>query len=457
MFGTIEIPVWLAVCAGLLGLAGLLDRIIGPSIRWMFRKRVNRTIDRVNQRLALKIQPFKLTKRKVLIDRLVYDPQVMEAMDDYVREEGVPREVALEKVEQYARETVPAFSAFAYFAFGARVARWISQGLYRVRLGFIDEDALAKVDPTATVVFVMNHRSNVDYLLVTYLAAERSALSYAVGEWARVWGLQSLIRSMGAYFIRRKSRNALYRKVLARYVAMATEGGVTQAVFPEGGLSRDGTLQPLKLGLLAYMTEGFEPGVSRDVVFIPVGLNYDRVLEDRILTDKGETEGSRRFKVRPWEALAFTGRLTWRRITGRMHKFGYACVSFGKPLSLSEFMAGQSEAGDLAPLGDELLRRVGNVIPVLPVSLIATVLLEADAALSPLELKSRTLALLHRLVAAGAHAHIPRGDDDYAVEVGLRMLRLRRLILEDDGMISVNPDDAHILRYYANAIAHLER
>jgi glycerol-3-phosphate O-acyltransferase len=60
-------------------------------------------------------------------------------------------------------------------------------------------------------------------------------VSYAVGEWARVWPLSALIRSMGAYFIRRGSRNALYRKVLARYVQMATEEGTTQAMFPKAG------------------------------------------------------------------------------------------------------------------------------------------------------------------------------------------------------------------------------
>ncbi len=55
----------------------------------------------------------------------------------------------------------------------------------------VHQDAgLAQVDPDATVVFVMNHRSNMDYgALVTYLAADRSALSYAVREWARVWPL----------------------------------------------------------------------------------------------------------------------------------------------------------------------------------------------------------------------------------------------------------------------------
>jgi len=453
MTSTVEIPLWLAILAGVLGLLGLLDRIIGPSLRWFFRKRVNRAIDRLNQRLDLKIQPFKLTKRKVLIDRLIYDPEVMAALEAHVVEEDVPREVAVEKVERYARETVPAFSAFAYFGFGMRLSRWVSQALYRVRIGVYDEKELSAIDPEAAVVFVMNHRSNIDYLLVTYLAAQRTSLSYAVGEWANVWGLRQVIRAMGAYFIRRKSRNPLYRKVVARYIKMAVEGGVTQAMFPEGGLSRDGRLGEAKLGLISYMCDGFEAGVSRDIVFVPVGLNYDRVIEDRILLESIAEEKQPRFNAGPFSAVKFVLRLMWMKATGRLYRFGYACVSFGTPLSLSEYAAGGEV--DVEALGETLMERVGSVIPVLPVSLVATVLLESDRALSPLELKAETAALIMRLKASGAHLHLPRNDDDYAVDVGLRMMRMRRLVIEGEDGLRANPDEDRVLRYYANAIAHL--
>jgi glycerol-3-phosphate O-acyltransferase len=141
---------------------------------------------------------------------------------DYADEKGIRQDVAAQSARSYAREIVPGFSAATYFGFAIRVARWLSRALYRVRLGSYDEATIRAIDPNATVVFVMNHRSNMDYVLVTYLVAERSALSYAVGEWARVWPLQSLIRAMGAYFIRRRHLNPLYRRVLARYVQMAT-------------------------------------------------------------------------------------------------------------------------------------------------------------------------------------------------------------------------------------------
>ena len=134
------------------------------------------------------------------------------------------------EVHRYAREIVPTFNAYIYFRVGYSIARTVARFLYRVRLGFADERTLAGVPPNTAVVFVMNHRSNMDYVLVAFLAAERTALSYAVGEWARIWPLQQLIRSMGAYFVRRNSDSPIYRRVLERYVHMATEAGVAQAM-----------------------------------------------------------------------------------------------------------------------------------------------------------------------------------------------------------------------------------
>ncbi|MEM7238355.1 MAG: 1-acyl-sn-glycerol-3-phosphate acyltransferase, partial [Pseudomonadota bacterium] len=388
MLGSVELPVWVVVLAGVLALFGLIDRVIGPGLRWMLRKRVNRAIDELNSRLQLRIQSFKLTKRQVLIDRLIHDPDVMRAVEVRADETGAPRDAIASEVEAYAREIVPAFSAYAYFAVGARVSRWIAQAFYRVRLGAFDETALQEIDRDATVVFVMNHRSNFDYLLVTYLAAQASALSYAVGEWARVWPLSRIIRSMGAYFIRRRSRDALYRRVLARYVHMATEGGVTQAVFPEGGLSRDGLLQPPKLGLLSYIVQGFDPEGQRDVIFVPVGLNYDRVTEDRVLLAARDPDvGARAFRVSPLSAAGFIAKLGWRKLTGRFYRLGYACVSFGNPLSLRGFLASTEADDKVTALGDELMGRVGRVVPVLPVALLSRILVRADGPIAGLDLK----------------------------------------------------------------------
>lgn len=214
MARSVSLPVWLVVVLVLLATWAALDRLLVPSVRWYLRRRVNRVIDELNTRLRLEIRPFQRTKRQVLVDRLLYDPRVVQAIEAHAREQGMPREVAAARVERYAREIVPAFNAYFYFRIGYWISKRVARFLYRVRLGFSDEAGLAAVAPGATVVFVMNHRSNMDYVLVSYLAADRTALSYAVGEWARVWPLQTLIRSTGAYFVRRSSGDPLYRRVL---------------------------------------------------------------------------------------------------------------------------------------------------------------------------------------------------------------------------------------------------
>ena len=464
---TVTLPLWVFIVLGALALLALVDRLLLPSMRWALRRRANRAIDELNTRLKLHIQPFKLTKRQVLIDQLIYDPEVLHAAEEYAREQKVPREVAMDKVKRYAREIVPSFSAYAYFRVGTRIAKRLSQMLYRVRIGYKNDEALKNVDPDSSVVFVINHRSNMDYVLVTYVAASSSALSYAVGEWAQIFGLRNLIRSMGAYFIRRDSRDALYRKVLARYVHMATTAGVVQAIFPEGGLSRDGRLRPPKFGLLSYMVASFDPHGRRDVVFIPVGVNYDRVLEDRILTSAANTAPGEvpAFRFQPLVFTRHFFRHLWMAARGHWHRFGYTCVSFGEPMSLRKYLAEQKVDFRLLPaearhaeierLGRRLMDAVGAVVPALPVSLVATALLESDGPLTRFELKARVSALIDTLEGTGAYVHIPRADRDYAIDVGLRMLTLRHLVTEEEGSYRANPQELVLLRYYANAIAHL--
>ena len=49
---------------------------------------------------------------------------------------------------------------------------------------------------------------------------------------------------------------------------------------------------------------------------------------------------------------------------------------------------------------------------------------------------------------------MPRGDEDYAVSAGLRMLTLRRLVRRgEDGLCRAAPAETALLAYYANAIA----
>jgi glycerol-3-phosphate O-acyltransferase len=458
---------WLFVVLAALAAWAAYEKLLVPAVRWYVANRANLVIDEVSKRLRIGIRPFQRTRRQALIDRLLTDPKVQKAAEQHAEKMGVPVLTSLAMVETYAREIVPAFNAYLYFRIGYWIGRRVAQMLYRVRLGYVDSEGLSKVESNATVVFVMNHRSNMDYVLAGYLAADQTALSYAVGEWARIWPLSALIRAMGAYFVRRNSKDDLYRRVLERYIAMATEAGVPQAVFPEGGLTRDGKIREPRLGVLDYMLRGFRLGGERDLVFVPLGINYDRVLEDRTLLLSIDPDAKKPGRlVALWRTLAFVGRNLRLMMRSEWFRFGYACVNFGSPVSMRAYcrsrnidfkeLGGEDRKREVAALGRHLIETVGKIVPVIPVPLITTVFLKDETRkLSELEIKAEVEQLIEKLESRGAHVYIPRKDLDYAIHVGLRMLTLRRLVENRDGLYGARSGQTAVLRYYANSIAHL--
>ena len=324
MESTVTLPVWLFILLIAFAAVMVLDRILLPGMRWYLRRRVNRVIDEVSHRLDIEIRPFQLTRRQNLIDQLVFDDKVIEAVKQHASEKDMPTAIAQAKAIKYAKEIVPRFNAYLYFRLGYWFAKKVARLVYRVRVGFYDDEGLKNIPQGSSVVFVMNHRSNMDYILVSFLIAEKTTLSYAVGEWARIWPLQTLIKSMGAFFVRRNSGNTLYRKVLERYVNMATRAGVCQAVFPEGSLTKDGALREPRLGFMDYMLRDYHPDIDKDIIFIPVGINYDRVLEDRSLLRNLNSKASKRsawFVIKT--TLVFLHKTLMLSRKNRWRRFGY--------------------------------------------------------------------------------------------------------------------------------------
>jgi len=148
------------------------------------------------------------------------------------------------------------------------------------------------------------------------------------------------------------------------------------------------------------------------------------------------------------------------------HRFGYACVNFGTPVSVREWTATRGivlaqlpkdqRQAEVAALGRHLMAQVAQLIPVLPVPLV-TMLMVADLrrARSEFEIKAEVGALVQQLQARGARLYVPRQDWDYAVSAGLRMLVQRHLVDEADGLFTPRASEAALLRYYARSIAHL--
>ncbi|MDP1930369.1 MAG: 1-acyl-sn-glycerol-3-phosphate acyltransferase [Gammaproteobacteria bacterium] len=462
---TVVLPVWIFVLLLLAAGYAVIMSVLFPSVRWYVRRRLNRAVDKLNTNLQIRIRPLQRTRRQVLIDQLMFDQEVIAMIEQQARQDNIPRDVLQQRVKHYAREIVPSFNAYVYYRAVYWIAKKLSRFIYRVRVAAADSVLLRTIDPDATVVFVMNHRSNMDYVLISYLAAERVTLSFAVGEWARIFPLDMLIRAMGAFFVRRGSQNPLYRKVLERYVCMATQSGVCQAVFLEGGLSRDGRMGEPKLGFLDYMLRNYDWQTDRAVVFVPVGINYDRVLEDQNMVEWENRHSRQSARQNLGKAWQFLSNNLFESSRARWQRFGYASVNFGVPISMREYcstnavdfkhLSKEQRIVKIAELANVLMDALRYVMPIIPVPVIASVLLRAgEESLTSLEIVSRCDELLDEMIAHGAAMKAEEKPRSRTLSNSLEQMSGRELVLEEDDRFRINPEHRALVQYYANSIAH---
>ena len=372
------------------------------------------------------------------------------------------------QVRKYLDEIIPHFNVLSYYKLGYNVAKVLVNLLYKVSVDYQDEAALAQIPNRDVVVYLMNHRSNADYIVVAYVLARGVHVSYAVGEWARAFPLEYVFKNFGAYFIRRRFREPLYHTVLERYVQLITRNGVTQGIFPEGGLSRDGKLRGPKLGLLDYILRTLrDQDFDRDIWLVPVALNYDRVLEDRSLIRELIDQRDRPGRLAQLgTVLSYLAGNTVRLLTGRLKRYGRVAVNFGAPLSMREWLRSaprdvlnlpkEQRLPELEHLARDMLARIGAIVPVTPVPLAAAALLSfGQTAITREALLERMDQLRDRLQEV--NAKVVRGGTRIAEiwDRAWRMMRMRRLVVAEGNTLVVLPNGRPLLEFYANSIAHL--
>jgi glycerol-3-phosphate O-acyltransferase len=335
-------------------------------------------------------------------------------------------------------------------------------------VGYEAREALNAIPRSSVVVYLMNHRSNADYVVVAFVLSGEVAISYAVGEWARVWPLETVFKSFGSYFVRRRYREALYHKVLERYVQLITRNGVTQGVFLEGGLSRDGRLREPKVGLLDYLVRvKSEPDFDRPITIVPVAINYDRVLEDRSLLREIQDEGQRlRRRDQIVEVVSYVLKVSARFLLRRAKRYGRACVNFGAPVNVDDWLLAHpgvlalpraERLARMKELADEVMARIAAIMPVTAVSLASAALLRHPGGRID---RSRWEALMDERLQTlrGRGAHVI-GEDRTSAEIldrALVMLTLRHVVEAKGDGFEIDHGQDTLLLYYANSIVHFE-
>lgn len=452
-------------------IAGFL--LLAFAIAVLIRSRGSRIALRALHRSRSRVDRFKLTKKALIRETLLADDAIAAAVREHAAEQSIDEAAAWRRVETYIDEIVPFFNILTYYRIGLVVSRAVLNFFYKVSAEYAGRESSAALPRDAIVIYLMNHRSNADYVLVGYVLSGKVAISYAVGEWARTFPLEYIFKSFGAYFIRRKYREKLYHAVLERYVQLITRNGVTQGIFLEGGLSRDGKLGTAKIGLLDYVLGvARDPEMRRRLYVVPVAINYDRVLEDRSLLRELDSREGRQRPSR-YAQLGEVLRYVWwnmaRLVARRWKRYGRASVVIGEPFPIAGWLAQQDlETGGIFEIGrperlariqmlsDSVLERIAAIVPVTPVTLACAALQSFDGDfVSHQQLISRMAEMrdvLHELNARVIHRE---GTIDEIFDRAWKMLHMRRILVRVGTGYAILPANRPLVSYYANSIGHL--
>ncbi len=406
-----------------------------------------------------------LSHRRTLLKGLLRAPLVREAIAREMREKDVDETWARRQAARYANEIASDFT-YTIIRFLEVVLSWFWNKLYKgIRIHHIER--VQDIARGNEIIYVPCHRSHIDYLLLSYILFQNSLTPphIAAGINLNMPIIGRILRRGGAFFMRRTFKgNQLYTAVFNEYLHTLFSRGFPVEYFIEGGRSRTGRMLNPKTGMLAITLRSYLRSARRPIVFVPVYIGYERVLEGR--TYLGELRGQAKKKESIFDLF--------RVLSALKLPFGQVAVNFGEPVALGKFLdrhqpgwrePNQAEqdkpawlpqaTNDLAQL---LARSINAAADVNPVNLVALAMLSTPRLALDEPALARVLesftALLRRVPYSGC--------------VTLPQLEGRALIgyVEQMGLIGRQSDalgeilfldepQAVLMTYYRNNVLHL--
>jgi len=151
-------------------------------VKHWLRRRSWRSLRALRKEFRGRIDRYKRAGKAQVRRELLADPEVAAAVLEHARTAGEDEARAWARVQTYAEEIVPGFNLLSYYRLGYGLARLLIPLFHKVSVAYEAREALDAVPRDSVVLYLMNHRSNADYVVVAYVLSGQVALSYAVGE-----------------------------------------------------------------------------------------------------------------------------------------------------------------------------------------------------------------------------------------------------------------------------------
>ncbi|NCT66570.1 MAG: glycerol-3-phosphate 1-O-acyltransferase PlsB [Rhodanobacteraceae bacterium] len=412
---------------------------------------------------ALVIGP-DLSHRRTLIDAVVNAAPVQDAVTAAGSKEGVGRERALAKARAFAWEIAADQSPLV-----VRSASFLLTGLWdRIYSGVHMHhfDKLRAIAPGHEIIYVPCHRSTIDDLVLPYLLYRNgfAVPHIAAGVNLNLPVLGSVLRRGGAFFLRRSFSDPLYSTVFREYIGQLFARGVSLEYFIEGGRSRTGRTLAPRGGLLSMTLRSFLRAPHRPVVFQPVYIGYEKIIEGESYI--GELSG------KPKEKESWLGLL--RSLRALRQNFGQVAVNFGEPIFLTGLLdqvepawreaASDPQAkpawlkGAVDTLAERILVNINRATDVNPINLLAVALLATPKhAMAEADLIAQ-LELCKTLLTALPYSErvtvTPLGAAEI-IAYGEKMQWIRRVAHPLGDVLTVDEKPGVLLSYFRNNVVHL--
>ncbi|MEP9317524.1 glycerol-3-phosphate 1-O-acyltransferase PlsB [Pseudomonas sp. LABIM340] len=416
-----------------------------------------------NQKTAV-IGP-DLSHRRTLVKGLLRAPLVRQAIQEECETQKISQDKAEAAALRYANE-IAADVSYPVIRFLEVTLTWFWNKLYEgVKVNHIER--VQEVAQGHEIVYVPCHRSHIDYLLLSYLLF-RNGLTpphIAAGINLNMPVVGSILRRGGAFFMRRSFKgNQLYTAVFNEYLHTLFSRGFSTEYFVEGGRSRTGRMLHPRTGMLAITLRSFLRDSRRPIVFVPVYIGYERVLEGR--TYLGELRGAAKKKESIFDIFKVIGALKQR--------FGQVWVNFGEPIHLDNFLDQQQPDWRQQELGPEfrpawlsettnhlardVARHLNDAAAINPVNLVALALLSTTRLALDETALARVIDLyldLLRKVPYSPSATLPEGDGHQLIEY----VKSMNLLSEQKDALGricyLDEQNAVLMTYYRNNVLHI--
>jgi glycerol-3-phosphate O-acyltransferase len=405
-----------------------------------------------------------LSHRRTLIDGVVNAAPVQQAIENNASRDNIPLDKAAAKARAFAWEIAADQSPLV-----VRSASFLLSGLWEkiyrgVHMHHFDK--LREIAPGHEVIFVPCHRSTTDDALLPYLLY-RNGLAVphiAAGVNLNLPLIGPLLRRGGAFFLRRSFSDPFYSTVFREYMSQLIARGISLMYFIEGGRSRTGRMLEARGGLLSMTLRSFLRQPDRPVVFQPVYIGYEKIMEGESYA--GELSG------KPKEKESWGGLI--RSLGALRRNYGAVSVNFGEAVFLKPLLdevapdwkqaTADPEAkpqwlkGAVDVLGERILVNINRAADVNPINLLGVALLatrkhamsEADL-LAQIELSKKLLVALpysDRITVTPLSAQ-------EIIAYGENMQWIRRVAHPLGDVLTVDEKPGILLSYFRNNVSHL--